>query len=78
MAVLDFKGCYVPHSTQCILDLDIAELLVRMCLDLLEEFALCRQNLLEGLLEIRLRRRRVAACLYYANKMLMLCFGARE
>jgi hypothetical protein len=46
----------VPHSTQCIFDLDITELLVGMCFDLFQEFALCRQDLLEGLLEIQLRR----------------------
>jgi hypothetical protein len=61
----------IPHSTQGIFDLDIAELLVSKCLDLLQELALCGQNLLEGLFEIQLRRRGVIACLYYTNKALM-------
>jgi hypothetical protein len=60
----DFNGGCSPHSTQGIFNFDITELLVRMCLDLLEEFALCGQNPLESFLEIWLSRGRVAACLY--------------
>lgn len=54
----------IPHATQGILDLDISKLLVGMRLDLLQKFALCRQNLFERLLEIRLRGGRVATGLY--------------
>lgn len=51
----------LPHSTQRVLHLDDAELLVGVGLYLFKQLSLCGQNLLEGLLEIRLGRRRVAA-----------------
>jgi hypothetical protein len=43
---------FIPHATKRVLHLDIAELLVGVCLDLLQKFALRRQDLFEGLLEI--------------------------
>lgn len=46
---------YIPHAAKRILNLDIAELLVSVRLDLLQKLALRRQDPLEGSLEIRLR-----------------------
>ena len=57
----------IPHASQRILNFDIAELLISLCLDLLQQFALRRQDLLESLLKCWLGGRRVAACLYYAE-----------
>lgn len=63
-AVLVVWTC-VPHASQSIFNLDVAQFLVALGLDFLQEFALRRQNPLEGLLEIRLRGGRVAACLHW-------------
>jgi len=40
-----------PHAAESVLDLDLADDLVAMGLDLLEELALGRDDLLEGVLE---------------------------
>lgn len=58
-----------PHATKGILDLDFTELLVGLGLDLLQQLALRRQDLFEGLLECWLGGRGVAACLHCANRV---------
>ena len=48
---------YVPHATDCVLNLHLANDLSSQRLDLLQEFPLGWNALFEGRLEIRLRRR---------------------
>lgn len=61
---LEFSQFRIPHASQSIFDLDVAELLVSLCFDLLQKFALCRQNLFEGFLKCWLGRRGIATCLH--------------
>lgn len=56
-----------PHPAQGVFHLDISELLVGMCLDLLQQITLGWQDLLEGILEIRLGGRGVVACLHWSS-----------
>ena len=51
LPAVDLNSKRVPHATQGILDLDLTKLLVGLSLDLLEQLALCRQDLLESLLQ---------------------------
>ncbi len=53
--------CFVPHAAKGVLDLDLADNLVAVSLDLLEELALGWDELGEGLLKVLLRTGGIAA-----------------
>ena len=51
----------LPHSTECILHLDIPNLLVRMAFHFLQQLTLCRDDLFESGFEIGLGDGRVGS-----------------
>ena len=50
-----------PHSPECILHLDIPDLLVRMAFHFLQQLTLCRDDFFEGGFEIGLGDGRVGS-----------------
>ena len=58
-ASLEYAMIHLPHASEGILDLDLANDGVALALDLLQQLSLLRDDRLQGLLEIRLSRARV-------------------